>query len=118
MALLAARIVVFRIIERPEPVLITPVSCLDAVERAAVSTVARRAAEFVERVPLEELLVRMTGERSVFTFLPAEIGLGQRQRRGNVVRVHAHVARLATVRETNAADVVDFVAWRVDVDLN
>src|SRR5579872_2542986 len=118
MALLASGIVVFRIIERPEPVFVTAVSSLDAVQRAAVSAVARRASELVERMPLQELCVRMAAERRVVIFLQAKIGFGERQRRGYVFRVHANVARLATVGEANAADIVDFVARRVDVDLN
>ncbi len=118
MALLASGVVIFGIVERPEPVFVTPVSCLDTVQRAAVSAVARRAAELVERMPLQELRVRMAAERRVVIFLEAKIGFGERQRRGNVFRVHANVARLATVGEANAADVVDFMARRVDVDLN
>src|SRR5690348_3725848 len=118
MALLAAGIVIFGIVERPEPVFIAAVCFFHADERAAIASVAGRAAEFIQRMPGEKILVRMAGERRVVALLQSEVGFRERQRGRNVFRLHTHMAGLATVGEADAADVVNHRAGWVDVDLD
>ena len=52
MALLASRLIIFRVIQRPEPMRVAAVSALDGIDRAAVSAVARRTTELLQRMPL------------------------------------------------------------------
>ena len=116
-ALLAAGVVVLRIVERPEPVLVAAVRLFHGVERAAVAAVAGRAAEFFVRVELQQVGIGMAGEGSVVALGQAQIGLGERHDDGHDQRIGGHVAGLAAIHQAHAADVVDLRARRVDVDL-
>ena len=117
-ALLAAGVVIFGIVERPEPVRIAAVSAIHGVDGAAIAAVARRAAKFFERMPVDELEVGMAGERGVIAFGHAEVGLGERELRRNVFRVGGDVAGLAAVHQAGAAEIIERRAGRIDVDLN
>ena len=103
-ALLAAGVVIFRIVERPEPVLVAAVRLFDRVERAAIAAVAGRAAKFFERMELQQVRIGMAGERRVLALGQAEIGLGQRHHHRNHQRIGAHVAGLAAVHQADAAE--------------
>src|SRR5262249_36645537 len=59
---LAACLIFLRVVEWPEPVFVAPVRPLGTVERAAVPAMARRAAESVKVMDLEQLWVRVTCE--------------------------------------------------------
>src|SRR5580692_7725177 len=78
MALLAAGIVIFGIVERIEPVLIATMPALNGIYSAAVAAVARRAAKFLQRVRFQKQQVRMAGEGRVFALGEAEVGFGER----------------------------------------
>ena len=52
MALLAAGVVIFGIVEWIEPVFVAAVPALDGIYGAAIAAVAGRAAEFFQRMPL------------------------------------------------------------------
>ena len=117
-ALLAAGVVIFGIVERPEPVRIAAMTAIHGVDGAAIATVAGRAAKFFERMPVNEFEVGMAGERSVIAFGHAEIGFGERELRRNVFLVGGYVTGLATVHQAGAAEIIDGRPGRIDVDLN
>ncbi len=75
-ALLASGIVIFGIIQRPEPVFIAAVRALHGIESAAIAAVARRAAKFFLRMELQQIGIGMAGERRVLVPAYAEIGFG------------------------------------------
>ena len=77
-ALLAAGVEIFGVVERPEPVLVAAVGLFDRVEGAAVAAVAGRAAEFFQRMDLQQLRVGMGGEGRILAVGHAQVGLGQR----------------------------------------
>ena len=116
-ALLAAGVEIFRIIERPEPVLVAAVAFLDRIQRAAISAVARRAAKFFQRMKLHQVRIGMAGERRVVALRQAKIGLGERHRDGNDQRVRADVAGLAAIDEARAAKIVERRPGGIHVDL-
>src|SRR5580704_4088341 len=60
MALLATRVVIFGVIQRPEPMLVASMPAPDRVNCTAVPAVARRTTEFLKRMQGKEFLVRMT----------------------------------------------------------
>ena len=116
-ALLAAGVVVLRIVERPEPVLVAAVAFLDRVERASVSAVAGRAAELFERMILSRSGSGWLVKGASCALGQAQVGLGQRHQRRHHRGIGAHVAGLAAVHQAHAADIVDLRAGGIHVDL-
>ena len=106
-ALLAAGVVIFGIVERVEPVLVAAVPALDGIYGASIATVARRAAKFFERMILQELQVGMAGIGCVFAFREAEVGFGERDLRRNVTSFRADVAGLAAIHEACATEIIE-----------
>ncbi len=107
MALLAAGVVIFGIVERIEPVLVATVPALDGIDGTAIAAMAGRAAEFFERMPFQKLQVGMAGVGRVFAFREAEVGFSERDLRRNVARFGADVAGLAAIHEACAAQIIE-----------
>ena len=84
-ALLATGVVIFGIVEGPEPMRVSAMTTIHRVDGAAIATVAGRAAKFFERMPVDKLEVGMAGEGGIFAFGHAEVGFGQRNLRRHVI---------------------------------
>ena len=117
MTLLAAGLEIVAVIERPEPVFISPVRFLNAGNRAAVPAVTRRASKPVRVVDLQKFELWVAGERRVVAPGQAQIRFGQCHRRRHKLCVHSEVARLAAVHQPARANVVQADVGRIDVDL-
>ncbi len=61
-ALLASGIKIFFVIQRPEPVFVAAVALFDRVQRASISAVAWRAAEFFQRMIFHHVRIGVAGE--------------------------------------------------------
>ncbi len=77
MALLAAGLKIFSIVERPEPVLVAAVPSAHGIDRAAVAAMAGGASKFLEGMPFQQINIRMARERSVCALGHPQIGLRQ-----------------------------------------
>ncbi len=95
-ALLAARLDVFRMVHRPEPERMAAVRLDDAVGGDAVAAVTRRAAELLRIVNLQQFFVGMADE----DFLTAHRRFGQSHR-----LARAQVAGLAAVHQVDIFNV-------------
>src|SRR6202795_4042539 len=60
----------------------------------------------------------MAGEGSILAIGHSQVGLGDRELRGDIKRIGAHVAGLAAVNQACAAKVVDGGAGGIHVDLD
>src|SRR5437868_13791118 len=90
MALLASRIEILTWMHWPQPERVIPVRPLYACNRHPVAAVAWRAAKFLGIVNLEQLFIRMAGERA----FSAHCGLGDHH-----WLACPHVAGLAPVHQ-------------------
>ena len=90
----------------------------DRIDGAAVATMTRRAAKFLERMPANQVRVRMAGEWRIIAFSKTKISFCNREKSGNILRGGANVTGLAAVHQARATKVVDGSARRIHVDLN
>src|SRR5207247_6658156 len=97
MASLAARLSILLRKKRPQPVLIIPVSFLNTRSGSPVALVARRAAEFLGVMNLEQVGIRMAHER--LSVLIRVLGAFGCERSGSEFQrlESSHVAGLAKV---------------------
>src|SRR5271154_6273671 len=102
MALLAAGVVIFGIVERIEPVLVATVAAFDGIDGASIAAVAGRAAEFFEGMRFQKRQVGMAGVGRLIGFLEAQVFFSERDLRRNVTRFSAYVAGLAAIHEAGA----------------
>src|SRR5271168_380301 len=79
---------------------------------------AGRTSEPFERMSLNQIQIRMAGERRVVAVRHFQVGFCQCYLRGHIHRISAYVAGFAAVDETRAAKIIDGCSWRIDIDLN
>src|SRR3984957_17801828 len=92
MALLAARVVIFGIVERPKPMLVTAMPPLYGIDCATVSSMTGRTPEFFKRMQCQKFLIGMAGKRSVSTLCHSQVRFRQSDLRRDVLGISANVA--------------------------
>src|ERR1700732_1227667 len=89
MALLAARVVIFGVIQRPKPMLVSAMSAFDGIDRTTISAMAGRTPKFFERMQCKKFLVRMAAERSVGALCHSQVRFRQSDLRWHVLGIRA-----------------------------
>ena len=97
---------------------VAPVRAPNRIDGAAVAAMTGRAAKFLERMPANQVRVRMAGEWRIIALSKTEISFCNREKSGNILRGSANVTGLAAVHQTRAAEIVDGSARRIYIDLN